>query len=77
MLTGPGTLHSLDFYYANWAFLSVGGITADGLYNSSEAIVDTERKMIERSDKAVILADQSKLDSERCVAFADYGIYIS
>ncbi len=61
MLTGSGALHSLDFYHADWAFLSVGGITADGLYNSSEAIVETERKMIERSDRAVILADQSKL----------------
>ncbi len=61
MLTGPGTLHSLDFYHADWAFLSVGGITVDGLYNTSEAIVETERKMIERCDSAVILADQSKL----------------
>lgn len=61
MLTGPGTLHSLDFYHADWAFLSVGGITADGLYNTSEAIVETERRMIDRSDRAVVLADQSKL----------------
>ncbi len=61
MLTGPGVLHSLGFYYANWAFLSVGGIAADGLYNTSEAIVETERKMIERSDRTLILADQSKI----------------
>lgn len=61
MLTGPGTLHSLDFYHADWAFLSIGGITAEGLYNNSEAVVETERKMIERSDRTVILADQSKL----------------
>ena len=47
MLTGPGTVHSLNFYHADWAFLSVGGITTDGLYNTSEAIVETERKMIE------------------------------
>ena len=61
MLTGPGTLHSLDFYHADWAFLSVGGIAIDGLYNTSEAIVETERRMIERADRAVVLADQSKL----------------
>lgn len=61
MLTGPGTLHSLDFYHADWAFLSVGGIAGDGLYNTSEPIVETERRMIERSDRAIILADQSKL----------------
>jgi len=61
MLTGPGALHSLDFYHADWAFLSVGGITGDGLYNTSEAVVETERKMIERCDRAVVLADQSKL----------------
>jgi len=61
MLTGPGTVHSLNFYHANWAFLSVGGMTLDGLYNTSEAIVETERKMIEHSDRSVILADQSKI----------------
>lgn len=61
MLTGPGTVHSLNFYHADWAFLSVGGITTDGLYNTSEAIVETERKMIEHSDRSVILADQSKI----------------
>lgn len=61
MLTGSGTLHSLDFYHADWAFLSMGGVTSDGLYNSSDGIVETERKMIERCDRAVILADQSKL----------------
>ncbi|MFP4070008.1 MAG: DeoR/GlpR family DNA-binding transcription regulator [Opitutales bacterium] len=60
MLTGPGTLHSLDFYHADWAFLSIGGISTDGLYNTSEAVVETERKMIDRCDRAVILADQSK-----------------
>ncbi len=61
MLAGPGTLHSLDFYHADWGFLSIGGITSDGLYNNSEAIVETERKMIQCCDRAVILADQSKL----------------
>lgn len=61
MLTGPGTLHTLDFYHADWAFLSIGGVVVEGFYNTSEAVVETERKMIERSDRAVILADQSKL----------------
>ena len=61
MLTGSGTLHSLDFYHADWAFLSVSGLTIDGLYNSSEAVVETERKMLDRCDRAVVLADQSKL----------------
>lgn len=61
LLAGPGTLHSLDFYHANWAFLSVGGITDEGLYNTSESVVQSERKMIEQSDRAVVLADHSKL----------------
>lgn len=61
MLTGPGTLHSLDFYYADWALLSVGGLAVDGLYNTSESVTETERKMIDRCDRAVVLADQSKL----------------
>ncbi|MGF1450585.1 MAG: DeoR/GlpR family DNA-binding transcription regulator [Opitutales bacterium] len=61
MLSGSGTVHTLDFYHANWAFLSVGGITAGSLYNTSEPVVGTERKMIERSGRAVVLADQSRL----------------
>ena len=61
ILTGPGTVHSLNFYHADWSFLSVGGIAVDGLYNTSESIVETERKMIEKSDRCVILADQSKM----------------
>ncbi len=61
MLTGPGTLHSLDFYQADWAFLSIGGVMPDGFYNTSEAVVETERKMIQRAERAVVLADSSKL----------------
>lgn len=61
LLTGPGTLHALDFYHADWAFLSVGGITEQGMFNTSEAVVETERKMIERADNTIVLADQSKL----------------
>ncbi|MEE9403937.1 MAG: DeoR/GlpR family DNA-binding transcription regulator [Algisphaera sp.] len=61
LLAGPGTLHSLDFYHADWAFLSVGGIGVAGLYNTSETVVETERKMIAQSDRAVVLADHSKL----------------
>ena len=41
--------------------VSVGGIAFDGPYNTSGAIVETERRMIERADRAVVLADQSKL----------------
>lgn len=71
MLTGPGTLHSLDFYHADWAFLSIGGISADGLYNTSEAVVESERKMIERCDRAVILADQSKFGKRAMCRLGD------
>ncbi|MCC5836014.1 MAG: DeoR/GlpR transcriptional regulator [Opitutales bacterium] len=71
MLTGPGTLHSLDFYHADWAFLSIDGISADGLYNTSEAVVETERKMIQRCDRAVILADQSKFGKRAMCRLCD------
>jgi DeoR/GlpR family transcriptional regulator of sugar metabolism len=41
--------------------MSVGGISKEGLFNSNALIVDTEKDMIRRSEKFIVLADHTKI----------------
>ena len=61
LLLGPAAQASVAQYHAHWAFLSVGGINLNGLYNTTELVVETERKMIANADKVAVLADHSKI----------------
>lgn len=61
LLLGPSAQAGVSQYHAQWAFLSVGGVTERGLYNTNELVVGTERAMMESADKVVILADSSKI----------------
>ena len=60
LLMGPQTVHALEAYSANWAFLSCGGIDADGIYNSNDLLVDTERAMIARAKNVAFLVEVRK-----------------
>jgi DeoR/GlpR family transcriptional regulator of sugar metabolism len=62
LLVGPSAAASIDQYRAHWAFLSVGGLTREGLFNTTESVVDTERRMIARAEQVAVLADHSKMD---------------
>ncbi len=61
MLVGPMAVATLSQYRANWAFLSVGGISEDGIFNTNEFVVESERMMLQHSDQVVVLADHSKI----------------
>ena len=61
---GPTTEAMLAQYHAQWAFLSVGGITPRGISNTNELVVQTQRAMIESAEKVVILADHSKIGKQ-------------
>ncbi len=61
LLVGPGVINGLQQYHADWAFLSVAGITEQGFYNTDEEITATERAMIRNAEKVVVLADRSKI----------------
>jgi DeoR/GlpR family transcriptional regulator of sugar metabolism len=61
LLVGPGAVASITAYRANWAFLSVGGLTVEGLSNTNEQVVESERRMIEHAARVAVLADHSKL----------------
>lgn len=61
LLAGPAAHNSVAQYHADWAFLSVGGITVEGLFNTTELVVETERRMIANAGKTVVLADHGKI----------------
>jgi DeoR/GlpR family transcriptional regulator of sugar metabolism len=63
LLVGPVAQNNLAQYHAHWAFLSVGGITQDGVFNTNEQVVESEKVMISHADQVVILADHSKIGS--------------
>ncbi|WP_247236503.1 DeoR/GlpR family DNA-binding transcription regulator [Telluribacter sp. SYSU D00476] len=60
MLVGPQAIKNIREYYARWAFLSVGGIEAEGVTNSSQLVVETQRAIMEQCETRVLLADHSK-----------------
>jgi len=61
LLLGPAAKASVSQYHAHWAFLSVGGITEAGIFNTNELVVEVERAMIDSAERVVILADASKI----------------
>ena len=61
LIVGPEANKNLLQYHADWAFLSVGGIDQEVITNSNQLVVETEQTMIAQSDKAVLLADFSKI----------------
>ena len=61
-LVGPAAEAMLAQYYANRAFISVGGISLDvGLTDFNEAEVQVRKTILRRAEQIVVLADSSKL----------------
>lgn len=61
LLIGPQARAGIAAYHTRWAFLSVGGIGPEGVYNTDELVQDVEREMLARADRVVVLADHTKL----------------
>jgi len=57
---GPETLAFLDRYNADTAFFGAGGFAAGQVTDADAAGVWVKRKMLERSERACLLADHSK-----------------
>jgi len=60
LLVGPEAVRSLEQYHPRWAFLSVGGLDANGTTNTNQLVVEGERAMIRAARESVVLADSSK-----------------
>ncbi|MFY8056519.1 MAG: DeoR/GlpR transcriptional regulator, partial [Planctomycetaceae bacterium] len=51
---------ALQQIHAARLVMSTGGITSDGLFNSNQLLVETERQMIRAADRVTLVADSSK-----------------
>lgn len=62
LLVGPQCTQTLAEYRADWAFISPGGIDAEGIYNTNEDAAASERIMMAQAAKVAVLADPGKLN---------------
>jgi DeoR/GlpR family transcriptional regulator of sugar metabolism len=58
---GPLSVRMMEDIHVHQAYLSVGGITSRGLFNSNMLLVETERRMMKCADEVVVVADHSKI----------------
>jgi DeoR/GlpR family transcriptional regulator of sugar metabolism len=58
---GPIAVAALKSIHARRLFVSAGGITAAGLFNSNALLVETERQMIDSAEELIVVSDSSKL----------------
>jgi DeoR family fructose operon transcriptional repressor len=58
---GPMAVATLKNIHVRQLFMSVGGITEMGLFNSNALLVETERQMIASADEVIVVSDSSKL----------------
>lgn len=73
LLAGPSAQRGLVQYHADLALLSATGVCADGVFNSTEDVVEAEQTMIDRAAKAILLADHTKLGRRAMCRVCDPG----
>ena len=61
IIAGPAAEAFLKRYRADWLFLGCAGVDAERVTNYDEAVLGSERLMIERSARLVLLADHTKI----------------
>ena len=62
---GPLTVTMMEGINVRQTLLSVGGITAKGLFNSNLLLVETELAMMRCADEVVVVADHTKIPAAR------------
>ena len=58
---GPLAVSALSQVHVRRLFMSVGGITEQGLFNTNTLLVETERQMMLSAEEVVVVTDSSKL----------------
>jgi len=64
VLLGPMADTTLSAIHATLMFLSVAGVHEDSLFNQNLLMVQTQRRMMEKAQKVVLLADSSKFGQQ-------------
>lgn len=67
VLLGPNVEHILDTLHAQTLFFSAGGISNGALYNQNLLLVQAQQKMMQRSQRLVLLADSTKFGQQSLV----------
>lgn len=61
LLLGPHAESSISSYHAEVTVLSARGITPTGIFNHNELIAGINLRMIENSERVILIADHSKI----------------
>ncbi len=70
---GPYTDQMLKSINVQKTFLSVAGINHKGFYNSNMLRVETERHMMERADRTIVVADSTKFGRSSLAFLCDWN----
>ena len=68
---GPLTVRMMEDIHVHQTILSVGGVTAKGLFNSNLLLVETERRMMRCADEVVVVADHTKIGRQALAFLCD------
>ena len=73
VLLGDTAKKSLEFWRFDAAFLSAEGMNAEGLWNSQAAIVEQQRVLLKRTQRAIFCMDKSKVGCPAPHFLADWN----
>jgi DeoR/GlpR family transcriptional regulator of sugar metabolism len=71
---GPLTVRMMEDVHVQQAILSVGGLTAKGLFNSNLLLVETERQMMRCADEVVVVADHTKIGRQALAFLCELSV---
>ena len=71
---GPLTMRMLPDVHVHQTIMSVGGITAKGLFNSNLLLVETERQMMRCADEVVVVADHTKIGRQALAFLCELSV---
>lgn len=71
---GPLTVRMMDEVHVHQTILSVGGMTAKGLFNSNMLLVETERQMMRCADEVVVVADHTKIGRQALAFLCEWSL---
>jgi DeoR/GlpR family transcriptional regulator of sugar metabolism len=70
---GPFTVRMMEDLHVQQTILSVGGLTAKGLFNSNLLLVENERRMMGCADEVVVVADHTKVGRQALAFLCEPG----
>lgn len=73
IMIGPHARNMVETIHADCFIASAGGIDEQGLTNTDLLTVEIEKKMIEQSERVMILADHSKFDRKALTYFINFN----